>query len=365
MLSIYMLSLQLLSMCSEPVKQFRYFLQITFFLALTAFSKVGLTAEQESTSVTVKKFSEIAIYPTNNVPAKVISLNESILSAEITGRITELPFKVGDTVNKQQILAKFQCGDYEFKLQQATAQEKAISEEIQLTRWQLTRTKKLAKMNNVSEELVQKHTATLKKLEANLELQKSAINDARHTINKCTLLAPFAGVITEKFAHIGEYLSPGKQVMKLLDTSTVELESHVTANETTGLQAAMSLNFVTDNKIYPAKIRSVVASRSPTSGMQVVRLQFNDLFPLPGTFGRLEWHSNKPSIPTEYIRQIGNELGFFMIDNNDLAQFIILDDAIEGQPAAITSNISVDAKMIVGGRYAVKDGSHVKIQNNE
>lgn len=312
----------------------------------------------EAIPVTVKHLSEIVIYPTNDAPATVLSLNESTLSSEISGRIISLPKLVGESVEQGEILAEVDCINYELELNRAKADISGIQSELKLTEWQLSRTRKLALANNATEEGVKKLEATLSGLKSQLKRQQTLIEQAQTTTERCQIKAPFSGIINKRLIHLGELATPGSPVIHLVDTENLEVEATFHGKESSEITQAHVLRLEAKNQSYPLTLRTVVPTLDNRSRTQKARFTFNHQPALPGTAGRLVWSSDSPHLPSSYIRQMGPVLGFF-VAKGEIAQFIPLHHAIEGQPALV-ENLG-NPLVIIDGRYAVREGSTISI----
>lgn len=331
---------------------------LVFFFALL-FAPLGLAKE---TSVTVKTIADIAIYPLRDAPATALSLNQSTLSAEISGRIVQTLTQVGEQVTVGQAIARIDCTENDLNVKRASADLKAFKAELSLINWQLEQARKLAKTNNASAELVKKYEAQEKSLEAKVANHSAMLDTVKSKQGHCVLRAPFAGVITQRYANLGEFVIPGSKMVDMVDTEHLEVEAQLHENEVFQLKEAHSIVFTANHQTFPVQVRAIVPSRNPQSRTQVVRLLFAKHVPLPGTPGRLVWSSETPAIPAEYVRQINQTLGIFLADG-DHATFLPLPNAIEGQPAQIDTPIHLP--LIINGRYAVQDGSLITVLDDE
>jgi len=338
-------------------------IKIKFLLLTIIFSVfTSATSAPMVIPVTAAKLQEIAFYQIYDFPATVVSESDSILSAELSGKVIELPFKIGQAIKANDVLATIDCTEYEIGLNQAKAQLSAIQSDLEFAKWQLSRNKELAKQNNISKEAVVQANSTVAKLEASKLTQTSAIEQAQNRLNKCAIHSPFDATLVSKSVSIGEYVNPGSQMVRVVDTNNLEVEAMLHVSEVKMLTSIKNLQFKANNHFYPLNLRSIVQVKDSRTRTQVVRFEFTKEKPLPGTAGRLFWQAQKPAIPAEFIRQVNGDLGVFAIENNK-AKFIKLPDAIEGQPA--TLNTDIPHEIILEGRYIVKDGSLLQVQNRD
>ena len=61
-------------------------------------------AKNKSLTVTVKTFEQLAFHPLKKAPAYVVTLQNSLLSAQITAIVDQIHVKVGDQVKQGQLL---------------------------------------------------------------------------------------------------------------------------------------------------------------------------------------------------------------------------------------------------------------------
>ena len=353
-----------------------FFLNITVICVVSAFTtalqakpaKDKNSENLKPLSITTKPLSELWFYPTHSAPANVLSLNDSTLRSEIKGRVLAFEHPVGQNVEKGTNLVVLDCTDYEHTAEQKKWEIESIKAEINLTQWQLVQTRKLIKSHHISEETLKKQEAQLKQLQAQLNTHTASYNDAKNQISRCTIKAPFTGLITEKLANIGELATPGTPIIKMLDTKDLEIESRLHYNELMDLKQAKEVFLKIRRTTYPLAIRTILANQDPKTRTHLIRLTFlnKDKLAPPGSAGRLIWKNATPQIPAELLRGQHGQLGIFIVEtvnknkkNITQAKFVPLKNARPGQPANI--DLPKDTPLIISGRYTVTDGQAVHV----
>ncbi|OOZ36506.1 efflux RND transporter periplasmic adaptor subunit [Solemya velesiana gill symbiont] len=96
---------------------------------------------------------ELMFFPRFSAPATTVSLNDSRISAETSGRIEQINVKVGDDVEAGTLLATLDCSDNTIRHKQAEAALESAKARHDLARKQILRTRSLRKERNISEEL--------------------------------------------------------------------------------------------------------------------------------------------------------------------------------------------------------------------
>src|SRR3990167_4414973 len=113
-----------------------YFVALAAALVLPAYAQVDASAPARP-EVVIKPLSEIAIYPERDASAQAVSLNESRIAAEISGRIEAIPVRVGNRVARGEVLARIECRDHELVRERANAALGAARARLSLAEQQL------------------------------------------------------------------------------------------------------------------------------------------------------------------------------------------------------------------------------------
>ncbi len=185
-------------------------------------------------------------------------LHEATLSSEVLAKVTEIPFTEGKRFKKGDVLVRFDCARYKAELAATQAEFSA---------------RKKTSDNNA--ELSTYNAA------ANLDVEVSAaetdkaaaqMQAAQAMLNGCTISAPWAGRVVELIAHAHETVSPGKELLRILDDSKLEIELLAPSKWLTWLKVGSAFKFRVDETghEYPAKISELGARVDPVS--QTIRL---------------------------------------------------------------------------------------------
>ncbi|MDD3517547.1 MAG: efflux RND transporter periplasmic adaptor subunit [Chromatiales bacterium] len=304
------------------------------------------TAETTPTAipVTAHALAELMLHPRHSVPATVLSLNDSRLGAEIAARIESIPVQVGEAVSRHQILVELDCRDYRLRLEAAAAQ-------LSLADSQLQRAERLGREHNLSQEL-------LNQRQTERRLAKVAHDEAQIAVSRCTVRAPFAGVVLERIANVGELAAPGTPLLRLLDRGRLEVSAQIPIERIDALQTARELRLVTSNGEWPLRLRAITPAVHSQARNREARFLFADDDSLPGATGRVVWDSPLPHIPADVLVRRNGGLGIFVIDDGH-ARFHALPDALEGQPAAAIG-LAPATRIVVEGRHSLNDGDAIR-----
>ncbi len=78
---------------------------------------------QEIIPVTARPLSELLFHPVKKAPARVVSLQNSQLSSQLSALLRSVEVQVGQRVKKGQLLVILECDDYELRRDQLEAEK--------------------------------------------------------------------------------------------------------------------------------------------------------------------------------------------------------------------------------------------------
>ncbi|MBN8473906.1 efflux RND transporter periplasmic adaptor subunit [Sulfuritalea sp.] len=310
-------------------------------------------------AVDAVRFADLAFLPEREAPATAQGKNETRLAAELAARIVAIPVDSGDKVKPGQVLVKLDARDAELALARAEAALAQANARLAQAEAQSARARSLKERNFISAEALTLRETELAAAQADVASAKAARDTARRTVEKCKLVAPFAGIVRTRSAQVGEITTPGAPLLTLADTSEMQVVAQVQARDAAGLAAAAKVGFDaagTGHELKPLRVSPAVNREARTVE---ARYAFVATPPAPGTEGRLVWRDPTPHLAAEYILRRNSSYGVFVLEGNT-ARFLALPQAQEGRPAS--ADFSPDARIVTRGRHALQDGMIVTLQ---
>jgi RND family efflux transporter MFP subunit len=317
------------------------------------------TAGNSAKTIEADTLQAIAIYPEYKAPATVITLNDSQISSELAAVVDNIAVEVGQLVKKGDLLVSLRKKDFQLALQREQAALDTLRVKIEFADYQLQRAQKLEKQKAVSEELLKQRETDLAVLLSENQSHLLALKQAKRNLEKCDLRAPFDAVINEKLVGLGELANPGTPLLRIIDAQQREVTAELQSYQLASLRSASTLIFKNRSETYPLQLRSVLPVVDARKRTQEVRLTFSDDKALVGTSGELVWKNTQAHVPAEMLVQRNGQLGIFIVNGNNLAKFMVIDDAAEGRPVQV--DFSLNTKIVTKGRFRLQDGDAVNI----
>jgi len=313
-------------------------------------------------NVTTASLEQLLFIPGYSAPATTLSLNDSRIHAETSGRILALPVRVGDRVEQGQLLGELDCRSNHITLNRASASVRAAKSRVTLAARQIKRSESLKRERNISEELYNQRETDLKTTTEELAGLESAMEAAQLEVERCRILAPFTGILVERLASEGEWIAKGQPLVRLIDSERLEVSAQVSVDRLVSLEAAPTFELVTNQDSFTLTPRRFVAFVDSRGRNREVRLEFSGPRALPGTTGRLVWHADRGHVPADMPVRRDGRLGLILAEG-DKARFLPLPHALEGHPVIV--DLPAATLIVVEGRQALKDGDPIQVTEKE
>ncbi len=310
------------------------------------------------TRVQVAALSDIVVAREHRVPAEVVPLNDSVLSAEVNAVVREIGADVGARVREGDLLIALEETDFELQLRAAEASLAAARSRLAEAKAKRDRAARLGDSQYVSEdELLTRETAVAVS-EADIRNAEAQVAIARRNLEKCRILAPFDGVVQERPAQVGAYVTVGAALMRLVQTDRLELAAEIPVGLGAGLAAGAAAEFHSQGMRWAVRLSRFSDVVAAERRSRRARFEFTGAAPAPGRSGQLVWTSAQGQLPARLVSRRGGALGVFLYRDGQ-AEFTPLPQAEEGRPVAV--DLPRDSRIIVQGQDRLQDGDAVVV----
>lgn len=157
-----------------------------------------------------------AKFPELRCPGRVKAGESRDMMFEVPGRLVEFKINKGDLVKKGAVLGRLDTRDYEADVAKAEA-------EYESSKLSYERYSNALGKGGVSKDDVTKAEALFKTARANLAVAKKALES-------CSLVAPYDGVVADKYPEELDMVSTGQKILTLLSVDKVKFD--ITVPET-------------------------------------------------------------------------------------------------------------------------------------
>lgn len=252
---------------------------LTFFCACSA-KKTEVTVSNTDSAVWVTVSTpSAAVQQGINVSGQIEASQTADISTRIMGYITLLKVKVGDHVNKGQLLATISNQDIIAKGGQtdamiAEAQAGLISAQKDFERFTILYKQQSATAKELENVTLQYHTA-----KSRLEGARQMRNEVSANLGYTSLTAPFSGMVTQKFADAGSMANPGMPILKIEQSGSYQVSASVPENLINQIHQSADaiITIKSIDKIIKGKVVQINPSSQFSGGQYIIKLNIADV----------------------------------------------------------------------------------------
>ena len=284
----------------------------------------------------------------------VLAEESVVIKSELSGKITSLNIREGQSVSKGQLLFSINADEA-----QAGIQKQQYN--IRLFRDQEKRQRILLDKEYISVQEYEQANNQLLTAQADLQA-------LRATLAKAYVRAPFAGVLGLSTATVGTYVSPGTEITTLSRVRPVKIDFAVPGRFAASVRVGdvVAVLDETTNKKYDAKVYAIDPQIDPVSRTQPVRARFananNEL--RPGAFVRVNLKLGETEtalqVPTEAIVPEASGYSVYTVKNSKMVPKKVKIGIRSDKVIQITDGLAVGDSVLRTGILQVKPGDAVR-----
>jgi multidrug efflux system membrane fusion protein len=298
---------------------------------------------------------------------------------QLSGYLTEVGYKEGQTVKKGQFLAQIDPRQYEIDLKQAQAALLKDQASLDQARSDLARYHRLQAQKAIAEQTVTDQESTTKQDEAQVEADQANIDQYKLDLIYCRITAPVAGRVGLRLIDPGNYVtassSPGIVVITTMKPTTVEFTvaqndlAKVIERVNSGAQLPVTAYTSDNNQLITTGTLYALGNQMATStGTVTLRAKFDNdneaLFPNEFVNIKIlvDTLMQAVLVPTPAVLSgAPGDYVYFVNPNNTVSVRKVTLGASDGRNTAILSGLTVGDSVVVDGTDRLSDGAPISV----
>ncbi len=311
-----------------------------------------ITADLPTAQVRVQTVENKSRTITEEVVGTVRAKLHATLEAKLSGRIEKMPVALGDKVQRGQLIARLDAAEIAARLEQAEAALEEAERE-----WKR------------ASALFEEQSATRAEYDAAQSRQrvaKGAVAEAKAMLDYVEIVAPFDGVVTKKWAEVGDLAAPGKPLVDIEDPSALQLDADVPEAIASHIQRDCRLAVHVDavNHELTGVVSEIAPAADPISRSFRVKLELPRVAGLmAGQFARLAvpiGERTSVRVPAGAVVQRGQLEIVFSVTSQRARLHLVktgrrVDDEFE-----ILSGLDAGNTVVISGADQLTDGQPVE-----
>lgn len=294
----------------------------------------------------------------NNVFAagRIGALNQVEILPEVNGKVTQIFFQEGETVNKGSVLLKLNDADLQAQLLKTRTQLKLAEQKLQ-------RLEKLLAVKGISQEefdMQENEIATLKADEAFYTAQ----------IAKTTITAPFSGVVGLRNISEGSYVSTQVPIASLVQMKPLYVEFSIPEKYSGLFKKGIPVRFAAENVVtsttHTASIYAIEPKVDETTKTIRARAMYNGNQTFyPGAFVKVYVNlgetQNALMVPTQAVIPTLKGQKVFVAKGDSAVEIPVKIGVRTDQNIQVLEGLHAGDTVITTGLLSVKQGSKLKL----
>tara|TARA_A100001015_G_scaffold172872_1_gene192132 strand:+ start:3098 stop:4090 length:993 start_codon:yes stop_codon:yes gene_type:complete len=243
---------------------YKHFCKTLFLVGISL--SFSLYADQQLEVLEVKTSQSYEI--SKNLPGELLPFQQSKIAFEITGRISSIYVDIGDSVKKDDVLAKLDDSEVKANLEQAVAR-------LDLANQVLNRFEDLRKKGFIS-------IQDFDKAKSEYLVAKSQVEFFEVKKSQTILRAPYDGLIQNRFVDEGTVINGSNPILEILDANKVEAHVSIPENLVNNLKVSNDYTFEIGQEKAIGKFKRLAPMSASGSNSRLAIFEFSDFF-IPGS----------------------------------------------------------------------------------
>lgn len=315
-------------------------------------SSTGNSSNLPTASVRIQTVQSKPQAISEEVVGTVRAKLHATLEAKLSGRIDKLPVVLGQRVKAGELVVRLDAAEINARLDQAEASLEQAERD-----WK--RVSALFEQQAVTR-------AEYDAAQSRNRVAKGAAAEAKAMMSYVVIVAPFDGVVTKKWADVGDLAAPGKPLIAIEDPSALQLEADVPQAIASHVQRDARLAVRVDGVSgeLTGTVSEIAPAADSVSRTFRVKVDFSDQPGLSsGQFARLlvpVGESNSLRVPVSAVVQRGQLEIVFAVANQHAQLHLVKTGKPFGDETEILSGLHAGDAVVVEGATQLTDGQTVE-----
>jgi RND family efflux transporter MFP subunit len=292
---------------------------------------------------------------------------ETDLAANVAGRVLSLGVERGDSVVKNALIAQVDVRSAALALGEAKVAVENSKLQKSINDSECARYEQLKEKGVVPDLEYDQVTAKCKTAPLNLQAAEARQSIAAKNVGDGAIRAPFAGVVTERFVEVGEYVQASSRVVSIAEVEELKLEFSLPERNYPDVRLGAEVGFRVGAyaaERFAGKVLRVSGAVRETRDVLVEAVVKNtDKRLLPGMFAEVELAIGKdalPSVPKSATFESNGKTNVFVVKDGILEQRVLQPAPAVGDRIPVRQGVALGEKVVKVYAPALKNGQPVK-----
>jgi RND family efflux transporter MFP subunit len=341
--------------------------------AASAPASAPLALELAASDVVVARQAELV--GTLGISGGLKAVNSAVVKAKVAAEVKALSVREGDTVKAGQVIGQLDTLEVDLRLRQAEQTAASARSQLDIAKRSLENNRALVDKGFISSTALEASIATEAGAAATYQAAAAATDLARKARTDAVLVAPIAGIVSQRLAQVGERVAVDTKLVEIVDLSRIELEAALAPEDVGGVQIGQAARLAVDGLAEPVAAKVARINPSTQAGTRAVMV-YLALAPQPGlrqglfARGSIEAQRRRSLVvPLSAVRVDQAQPYLLEVVSGKVVQRSVTlglrgDSAFDGRlesAVEIASGLADGATVLRGSAGTVRDGTPVKL----
>ncbi|HET9362925.1 MAG TPA: efflux RND transporter periplasmic adaptor subunit [Vicinamibacterales bacterium] len=177
------------------------------------------------------------------VSGELTASRESTVRAELGGAVVEVNVDEAQKVERGELMARIETRTLEDAKLSSVSALRSAENQLAVARREAERAASLVEAGAVAARDLDVARNAVTSAEAQVADARSRLASAERALSDTEIRALFAGIVSRRAVHAGDVVSPGTELFRIIDPSSMRLEASVTAEDLPVLRVGATVQF--------------------------------------------------------------------------------------------------------------------------